>query len=364
MRHLHEHGARCAFVLAALLLQSGATAQGQATLPGGYLGISATSSSSFPFSSSAIRYQEIHTTQRSVPMTGIYAMSFRRDESQSAFGSAGPRTAIVELRMGHGAIDRFGSRFDDNYSAPPTVVFTPKLVNLPDWTQPTGAGGTFPEPWSLRLPFDVPFDYDGVQDLVWELHYTFPSSTGTFRADRTATSANPLYTSDNGTDIGTGCLVPGRSQPFDLSATLYSHYNAQLSRLRVSTRNGPGTTPIFLNIGFSNLGATVPFLCTPVISSGEIIVPLGASSSSGSTASAYYTYPFAPSTLSLPLFAQAFGVNTSQVGNVSITQGVELNGPQPPSQLPDYAYLVADDPAFVQGEGPFHTGSVVTRLEW
>ena len=72
------------------------------------------------------------------------------------------------------------------------------------------------------------------------------------------------------------------------------------------------------------------------------------SSGSGFVSNRYRSYGFAQVLTAQPVYMQAWALDATQPGGVSASNGVALTLPQPPTQLPEFSYLVASDRAMEQ----------------
>jgi hypothetical protein len=268
----------------------------------------------------------------------------------------------VEFRLGHGAINRFACRFNENYLGAPTVAYTRKPTNLPDWTMRVGSGAV--EPWSLRLPLDVAWSYDGVRDLVWEVVWDGSTATGSYTTDR-ASGSGSVFSSSTGTVIGTGCTATGRTSAFSLTTIGYTHLTNGLMRLRVSASNAPSTAPLTLMADAVNSNLTVPGLCATVIALPVLQVALGTSSATGALAALDLHLPWLPALQTTPVYLQAITVDPGQPGlPLALTQGRRQQWPAAPTTPGTAAYTYSTDvTGATLGSGPFTAGSAICGFE-
>jgi hypothetical protein len=115
------------------------------------------------------------------PVT-IDALSWHR----TSVGSPSASFSNFSIYLGHGASDELGATFDDNYIAgTKTLVYSAPSITL------TAA----PEEWAT-IDLDIPFDYNGTDNLIMEIQwaggsgtfYTYAWDTG---SDRCVTASHP-----------------------------------------------------------------------------------------------------------------------------------------------------------------------------
>src|SRR5262245_13565758 len=141
------------------------------TLPPGYLNRPGDYISgggvSYPFSSTVFHYQEAHTSWVGRAIPPVTAIGFRRGSYKALTATAVAHTIDATITMGVGSVATFTTTFATNFSSTPTVVFTNKTVNMPDWSQLSTP------PWAIGVWFvlDVPFVYTGQGDFVWDLFF-------------------------------------------------------------------------------------------------------------------------------------------------------------------------------------------------
>ena len=359
------------FLLAMATAIPSLAAQTITTTPAGYETVRGTSAVLYPFSGTlspvgSFRYQEVHTTLRTKPLAMIKAANFRRDESTTTTTTAVARTAMLEFAMGHGDIERFAGNFAENYTGGRTVVFTRKSVNLADWQTGTG-GGTNPEPWTNRFLFDVPFSYNGINDLVWEVAYDSMTPTGTYNADRvpgTGSFSNSLA----GTALGTGCIATGRTSAFSLTATQHHHIGSKMLRTVLYVTNGPTTQPVVVHADVVDPNLSVPILCGAIRANPTLSIPLGVTSATGGTNTLMsLSIPFNSAFLTTHTFLQAVALDPGQAPNllpVVLSQGRDIIWPALTVTTPAPAlYTYNPDLTSAYGLGPFTAGLVPCGFE-
>jgi hypothetical protein len=150
----------------------------------------------YPLSFANGRYQQIHGDLRGTPLV-LRGMSLRRGNRAQPLAT--PRSVTLTVLCADSDLTKTSPTFAANYAAPPTTVFPAGQVGLPDWRT---SGGT-PEPWSIVVPFTVPFGYLGTTDLLWEWSLANNTATTDYFALRLDRSLHEL----NGR-----CMRPVRSR--------------------------------------------------------------------------------------------------------------------------------------------------------
>ncbi|MFO1053450.1 MAG: hypothetical protein U1F36_14655 [Planctomycetota bacterium] len=220
----------------------------------------------------------IDATGIGTPRHGIRAAWWRRDGSQPNDPNAVSRVTTIGMRMAHGDYGQVvrGDFADVNtvLTSGWTTVYTPKPTSLPDWRNtPSGVAN-----FDLRLPFDVPFDYDGNDALVfnWMGYGSTAPEGATHPVDKQEDSAFYVWV---GPDNGTGCDPTGNGS-MRLQGQWWV-FAEQDTSLRCYVDNAPFNQPVIMNFGFSDPSFSLPGLCTGIHSSGEISVPMGLSDPGG-----------------------------------------------------------------------------------
>ena len=247
-----------------------------------------------PLAQAVGRYQFSDGGQRGTARAGISKLELRRDGQAACVCPArSPQLALVLAECNAQAL---GPAFAGNYLGPATTVFTPKVTNLPDHSAAPPGG---PAPWTVALPFDQPWNYPGLNDLLWELQIDFnPNFLDGYSLDAVQSQTPGLgwfvYAG------GSGCqTLNGR---FDIFASEPRADAAGLVTLGLHAQRGPTAVPAVLLLGGSDPNLQGP-LCAPLRTSGEIALPC-ATDFSGAIASAAsqfkVTFPF-----TAPLVAHA-----------------------------------------------------------
>jgi hypothetical protein len=270
--------------------------------------------------------------------------------------------------MAHSAVGLTSTNYNGNYVGQPTTVFTPKLVNLPDWT-PAGSGAG-PEPWSIVVPYDQVWSYNGNDDLLWEVRYTSNTAVapGTASANyhndfQAATGA--FSTSTSGTTLGTsGCVATGRTSAMSLTGTFYNH--GSKFRYTQAVSNAPSSTAVVVNLDLFDSNLTVPGLCHTLHASPAINYVLGTSSATGAVSTVTVdNIPYNPAIVGTNLFFQALSIDPGIAPlPFVLSNGRQYTIPADPS-LPAvsrvYQYPLAS--GALTDSGPW-TGGIVTRFEY
>ena len=132
-----------------------------AVLPSGYVNVMGTSNQNFPHASfRQMRYQQVFMGSDLVNPE-IVALCLRRDEVVG--GSS--RTKTLTVRLGPTNLDytNLGATFDDNYSAPPTEVFTGDVVI------PASLGNGTPADFDFCIPFTQAYEHPAGSNLIVEV---------------------------------------------------------------------------------------------------------------------------------------------------------------------------------------------------
>lgn len=276
------------------------------------------------------QHTAIDATQVGTPRFGIRAAHWRRDQRSFEPGAVA-RTTRIGLRMAHAQYGNLRrGDFDDvtpSLTSPWSVVYAPKPTSIPDWT---AVPSSTPAAFTFRLPFDVPFDYDGVDALAFQI-LGYQSSSPNDSRHPVDKHEDPAFYIWGGPDSGSGCMPDGNHEM--RVGGQWWVFAEQDTSLRCGVDHAPAGQPVILNLGFSNPQIGVPGLCTDIMSSGEISVPLG-NADAGGYVSWRLDFPHQASyvgTLDLHLQAWAFDPNAPVFG-LAGSQGNQLaQYPSPPS---------------------------------
>ncbi|MBI5849658.1 MAG: hypothetical protein HZB39_01245 [Planctomycetes bacterium] len=290
---------RIRLAFTALLILPLAAAQSVYVQPAGYETVEGNSSSGIPFSYASARVQQSDSNRIGVVMPAISMLRFRRDRNAGASGVA--RTLNVGVTMGKNDIATFSSSFGNNWLGAPTTVYTIRSTNLPDITLPPPA---FPAPFTVPIVFDVPYYYDGVDSLMWEIQLG-SAVTGTYSLDwvSAATTTNGATT----TALGTGCTTQNGA----MSLTTTFTATATALNLTWSTASGPSSVPLTVLLGLSDPNLAIPGFCANIRSDAIISVPLGDTGPTGSLAQTM-SFPWSPAFAGWDMFTQTLAPDASQ----------------------------------------------------
>lgn len=259
----------------------------------------------------------------------LQSLAFRRNGTFASTGALA-RTATMTVTMGHGNYATLDPIFNNNYLTPPVTVFTPKTVNIPDWTTlPT----TPPAAFDLVASFDVPFAYDGVRALVWDVVVDSLTRSSDMYVDR----ENRSNTRTSGTSLGTGCLATGRT-------STYSHFLALLSyapgdplyslRIEHSGSNAPANAAVALVMGVVDPDLPVPGLCANARVVPLIDLARTPASASGFLSTQYIDLPLDPAWVGTTIYSQYASPDGGQGGlPLAVSNGRATVLPAPPAQM-------------------------------
>ena len=290
---------------------------------------------------SAVRWQQVDATLRGAGYQNIHSIAFRRDGVLATNAAFGPRVLQgLCVWMAHASLPAIRKEQDANYKDTPVLVFTPKDVNAPDWsTRP--ASGT--APFDLRLPLDTPWNYNGSDDLLWEVQIVdvsqAPGTVLSYPFDFTP-GTGALQTATTGVSVGTGCLATGQTtNRFTLHGSIANERSR--FRLRHSTNFAPPSGPVltFLDFVDSNLG--VAGLCAVLHALPTVVLDMGVASTTGGVPSSYVEIPYEPAAIGFSLYLQAVAADAAQgTFGVAVSQGSRVTVPAAPA-LPGVAHAVS-----------------------
>src|SRR5262245_7550690 len=98
--------------------------------PSGYGQREGSSANGFPLSQT-LRYQQFHPDLKG-SARAFKTLAFRRDGLMVAAGQA--HSLVLSITMGTCTLANVTTSFAGNYATAGVLVFTPKTVNLPDWS--------------------------------------------------------------------------------------------------------------------------------------------------------------------------------------------------------------------------------------
>ena len=251
------------------------------TMPAGYLPKSGGSeahlgrpASLFPYPC----YQQIDSTQIGKART-IRALHLRQSVVAGADASRTGSTYEFWVRIGHADWSKVTDQFravDEPLIGAWSDVLVQRQISYPDHSK---AAPSDPAPWTLRLPFQRPFVYDGKNALFVKIRNRPVGVAQSYSFD--AIDTRFTSTEGQGTPVGLGTECQLQGQP-GLSMRGYWHTLSdpkQDAKLFAYSKGWPNRTLWQLHPSFLWIGATNPALgtgvCVPLYSSGEIILPLG-----------------------------------------------------------------------------------------
>lgn len=331
------------------------------TSPRGFDTTEASSHHSYVLASvDKLRFQQVDSSVRGLAGS-LTSIAWRRDGSMADNSAFGSRTLEnVSIRLSHSLLNRISTSFDSNYIGAATTVFGPKNVNAPDWTRaPTSA----PAPFDFKIVFDRPFAYDGVRDLLWEVRVDKVSSAPTALRNYPfdfAPLSGSLSTVSHGSTIGGGCRTPnGR---FVLAASAYNHGGS--FRIRHVANFGPSRSAIVTFLDVADPNQSIPGLCATLRANPLVLLPLGASSSTGFAEAAFAAgLPHSNALVGANLFLQAVSLDASQPGiQIALSSAIRVTLPVNPT-LPGAGYVHS----YTTGGGTFTrgpwVGGIIARFE-
>lgn len=338
-----------------VVLGTGLSAQLR-TLPPGYEArpgeYSTGNGVSYPFSSAAFRYQEVHTGWKGTVQPPLTSIGFRRAPRRVANVTAVAHTNDAMVTMGPGSYAGFTNNFANNYTGTAVVTMAQRQIKMPDWTQPNVPDHLF----TAWFPLDAPYMVDTTQDFIWELLYvnsTLPSaSSALYYSDRTSTTSAAAF------QIGTGCVATGRTSAMTLTTSFTN--NGTTMGITFGGSNFPSNAAGVLHIGLSNPNLSFPTLCGMVYATPIVALPIGPASATGSVTSSSITFPYKAALLHPTFYTQAAAPDVGQTG-LPIVVSNGRQGGMPPGSTFKYTYTATTTSA--TGSGPFTAGSVITAYQ-
>lgn len=342
-------------------LCAGLAAQGTVVTPWGFDKVDGSSNTSYPFSAKSFRFQQTITDLKGTPR--VFKSLGLRPDAYYSCGTCGARTVEVEIVMAHTDAAKTSKTFAANYAGTPVTVFARAKVNLPDRSK--GPSGQVPMPPDVIFLFQKPFNYDGKQDLLYDIKTWNNTGTGSYYSDY-VTQGGRVY-ADRRT-LGTGCTAVGQTNAMRLASltSAESVSGAYKFRLYWYTNYGPKNAPCTTLIGVSDPNTAVPGLCTNVRVVPLVDVPKTSSSTgyfNTRDASGNYVYvPYDRAAVGLVLHAQSAGIDkgSSQAIPVAASNGLSAKLPPAADFVAKRVMHFSDANATV-GAGPY-SGSIVTVL--
>jgi hypothetical protein len=242
-----------------------ATAQRYVVTPAGFEHIAGNYNNTYPFSTAAGRYHQIHDAADLQTLGAAFvfnSLNFRINGTRGVVA----RQWEVELNMAATAVTSasMSATFAANFTGSPTTVLPFTTIN---GVAGTGVTATGPNPIQWTFPFKTIFPYLPAQgNLVWEWrHRNSPPGSWTFMD--AATNATVAPTPAVGVSTGTGCRATGRSNP------AVSRFTIGASNADLALIDGATNANALLWVGFSKFTAAIPGWCTafyvqPVVTVG------------------------------------------------------------------------------------------------
>ncbi|MCA8944194.1 MAG: hypothetical protein KDB80_16635 [Planctomycetes bacterium] len=288
-------------------LASSLTAQAF-TSPIGFDTVEGNAAQTVLFGATDRRFQQIDGGLTALGPRTISQIAFRRDGDRAA-ASAVTRTFDLEVRMGHGNLATAGAEFDANYLSAPTVVFATQQVTLPDWTA-LQAG---PAAFDFVITLDTPFNYNGTDDLVWEIRASNSSAPGTVYLDRH--NATTPFGYEEAVSTSPGCTETSQVQPFELRASVFNYGPSHPSfgqRLIYSGDYGGAEQPVALDIGVNPPVDTAGLLCADFLHLLIFSIGVGSTAPSGSVPEIVIDVPYDPGLEGAQIASQLLSVDLGQ----------------------------------------------------
>ena len=306
-----------------------------------------------------LRYQQIDSTPSVLPL--VRQVAFRRDGRVLSSPAYAGRTVDLELLLGESDLTAISTTFDANYAAPPTIAFTRKQVQFPDWTTPN----TLPGQLDLVLPLDQAWTYLGASgpDVLWEvriygnsaagqeypfdLEYVVPG--GTFQQNQPVRSGH--------IDLGIGCQVALGEAHMDVDVWNYKTKFTLDAHLHITPN-----APVSLLIGTFNANVITPVLCSTLHVVDGFALPVGVTGPTGDFDIDLDPLPYNSSWIGLDLVTQCIAPDATQTGGpvlpIALSSGAQLKIPPDP-QPPAVGRIWALDPNAVAATvGPIPGGIV------
>jgi hypothetical protein len=284
------------------------------------------------------RFQQLDRTHVGTPRL-IRSVAWRRD------GNGGGATAVamtldLEVKLGNAkSWTLIDGKFDNNFRTTPTIVFSKKQVNVPDWTQ---APPMPPAAHDFVALFDgaTIFVYTGVDPLIIDFTCENPSLTTGRTMDRDFGQPTWGFSSS----LGAGCQVTGRASTFAHSIRMENGgplLPATGMHMQVSGTNAPSVGPVFLSIAANDANLGIPGLCTNLRAAPGILLPLAMAEANGDVPGVMLQFPYAVALQGATIYTQLYSIDPGQTGiPVSLSNGAATVMPSTfPATTHDCIYL-------------------------
>lgn len=248
------------------------------------------------------RTQQIDASLVGTAVPLVRYLGWRRN---GAGNTGAPKATDLTILMGHADFATVTNTFATNYKTAAQTVFTKKTVNLPDWNTATTS---VPAPCDLVVPLDVPFVYNNVDALVWEV-LNENNPMGIYTQDWVSSMTHTY--GDYAVDLGGGCTTPNGA----MSHRAALRANASVLELGYDVAKAPSTTPLTMLIGASDPSVQLPGLCGTIHAMPDATLALGSSGANGELALAFpISTPWNPALAGAVLYTQVLAQDASQSG--------------------------------------------------
>jgi hypothetical protein len=287
------------------------------------------------------RHQQINVDLRGAART-FSALAFRRDGLAPANATLVARTLDLEVSCATGSYSGSGTSFATNYVSAPSVVFTRKLIGIPDFS---ALPDSLPAAWSIHLAFDFPHAYAGNADFLTELKVWSSSSPNGCLVD--GVSARDTTLVGGFRSVGSGC--PTANGTMGVRGVIATNSAMASSSFDWSIARGPSSAAAGLLVGLGDPDVAVPGLCPTsggnrLRCDGSIASVIGLLDAGGSWTLPTFTVPWQPAFVGAALTAQAAAVDPTQQGlGIAVSQGIVSIVPPGPV-APQVARIVATGP--------------------
>ncbi len=221
------------------------------------------------------RYQQVHGDLRGQALA-IRGLEFRRDGVQP--GTMAERRLDCEIWLSEGRYVEFAPAFAANHRSGMQRTQPRRLVDLPRLPAPI----TPPAPWLVAFPFDAPFAYSGVEDLVWELRVHANTVTSvTYHTDAYSGAAVTDVNTSKATSVGTGCTASGNTQRMQADACVRTFQAADRITASLWCAHAPRSQASAMFLGSQPVDLQIPGLCTAFRVGGSTVVIPGTTDAEG-----------------------------------------------------------------------------------
>lgn len=255
------------------------------------------------------RTQQIDLGLVGEPIPVIRYIGWRQNNA-----SSGPSKVVdVTVLMSHADYAAASNTFASNYKDAPVTVFAKKSVTLPDWSVLPSAP---PAPFTLVLPFDVPFLYNRVDALLWEV--VVEKGAGTTYSKDWVSSMTHTY-GRFPASLGTGCLTANGGM--SMKTALRAAANLELG---VSLQGGPAAAAAVLMLGLRDPAWVFPGgVCAVIHVDPVAFLSLAATDAQGNLPLTFIaTTPWNSALAGVDLFTQVLALDPAQPGlPVAFSQG-------------------------------------------